>query len=126
MQQQCIDQTVPSPPTTTFGNALSILNPSLYDSQAMYSGQTIDCSLFEPITSPSGSPTPNSIQNECSNENENVLVLNNNSNNNINQNSSVYQRPSSKKVMELATSLTDLDTTSMCGKIKEVRYFYHC
>ncbi|CAH8505442.1 unnamed protein product [Schistosoma bovis] len=119
MQQQCIDQIVPPPSsTTTFGNALSILNPSLYDSQAMYSGQTIDCSLFEPITSPSGSPTPNSIQNECSNENENVLPLNNN--NNINQNSSVYQRPSSKKVMELATSLTDLDTTSMCGKIKEL------
>ncbi|CAH8505703.1 hypothetical protein MS3_00000244 [Schistosoma haematobium] len=119
MQQQCIDQTVPPPSsTTTFGNALSILNPSLYDSQAMYSGQTIDCSLFEPITSPSGSPTPNSIQNECSNENEIVLPLNNN--NNINQNSSVYQRPSSKKVMELATSLTDLDTTSMCGKIKEL------
>ncbi|CAH8504793.1 unnamed protein product [Schistosoma margrebowiei] len=122
MQQQCIDQTVPPPSsTTTFGNALSILNPSSYDSQAIYSGQTIDCSLFEPITSPSGSPTPNSIQNECPNENENMLPLNNNnSNNNINQNSSVYQRPSSKKVMELATSLTDLDTTSMCGKIKEL------
>ncbi|CAI2726177.1 unnamed protein product [Schistosoma spindalis] len=119
MQQQCNDQTVPPPSsTTTFGNTLSILNPSLYDSQAMYSGQTIDCSLFEPITSPSGSPTPNSIQNECSNENENMLSLNSNHNNN--QNSNVYQRPSSKKVMELATSLTDLDTTSMCSKIKEL------
>ncbi|TNN18082.1 Homeobox protein [Schistosoma japonicum] len=116
MRQQCIDQTIV--PTT-------LSNSSLYDSSQVYSLQTIDCSLFEPITSPSGSPTPNSTQNDYFTENENTLPLNSSSNSSIhnsnnNQSVNVYQRPSSKKVMELATSITDLDTASMCGKIKEL------
>ncbi|KAK4469583.1 hypothetical protein MN116_007120 [Schistosoma mekongi] len=113
MRQQCIDQTIV--PTT-------LSNSSLYDSSQVYSVQTIDCSLFEPITSPSGSPTPNSTQNDYFTENENTLPLNCSSNHNSSnsQSANVYQRPSSKKVMELATSITDLDTASMCGKIKEL------
>ncbi|CAH8839457.1 unnamed protein product [Trichobilharzia szidati] len=105
----------------------------LYDDTQYYpNGQSLNCAIFEPITSPSGSPTPNSIQNDHFNENDNMLMTtiinNDNSNNNNNSNSSnnycgnnnSYQRPSSKEVMELATSIQDMDTTAMCSKIKEL------